>query len=210
MAQGKYISIQGEKLWIPIKYEKLPKFSFKCGKIIHFTQCNEVLDLNGTKQFGPWMRGDLPRQGALIVVVGKSDGRIEMEHTKKNPQPIEHSYSNKQENCLMDQSFHEGIDSLHNRPMGGIEDSNIEPCELNPASKVPLTETSLFDDPKRKKRQKFGLPKAPFGKVVYTRSSTRSKWVGLKDYFENVYPNVLGEKAEMLNNKVQGDMLPIT
>lgn len=49
LAQGKYIIIQGEKLWIPIKYEKLPKVSFKCRKIIHLTQCNEVLDLNGTK-----------------------------------------------------------------------------------------------------------------------------------------------------------------
>lgn len=97
------------------------------------------------------MRGDLPRQGAPTVVVGKSEGRIEMEHTKKNPQLIECNYSNGQENCLMDQSFHEGIDSLHNRPMGGIEDSNIEPYELNPTSKVPFTETFLFDDPKRKK-----------------------------------------------------------
>lgn len=35
LARGRTITIKGQVLWIPVNYEKLPHFCFRCGCIIH-------------------------------------------------------------------------------------------------------------------------------------------------------------------------------
>lgn len=35
LARGTSATVKGEKHWVSFKYEKLPKFCFKCGCIIH-------------------------------------------------------------------------------------------------------------------------------------------------------------------------------
>lgn len=35
LARGRRITIWGETLWVIMKYEKLPKIYFKCGRILH-------------------------------------------------------------------------------------------------------------------------------------------------------------------------------
>ncbi|KAF5472196.1 hypothetical protein F2P56_004583 [Juglans regia] len=55
LARGRTITIKGQVLWIPVKYEKLPHFCFRCGCIIH----DEVgcRGKDGEEiQFGAWMR----------------------------------------------------------------------------------------------------------------------------------------------------------
>ncbi|XP_041019827.1 uncharacterized protein LOC121261463 [Juglans microcarpa x Juglans regia] len=57
LARGRTITMKGEKLWIPVKYEKLPRFCFECGCLIHGPQgCTGKL---GEKlQYGVWLRAD--------------------------------------------------------------------------------------------------------------------------------------------------------
>lgn len=35
ISRGQTINLKGNRLCIPLKYEKLPKLCFKCGRIIH-------------------------------------------------------------------------------------------------------------------------------------------------------------------------------
>ncbi|XP_041011254.1 uncharacterized protein LOC121255023 [Juglans microcarpa x Juglans regia] len=35
IARRRKVTINGSKFWIPLKYEKLPRFYFKCGRILH-------------------------------------------------------------------------------------------------------------------------------------------------------------------------------
>lgn len=35
LARGRTINVGGDKLWIPIRYKKLPRFYFSCGCIAH-------------------------------------------------------------------------------------------------------------------------------------------------------------------------------
>lgn len=39
LTRGRFLNINGEKQWIPIKYEKLPKVCFICEKINHSNSC---------------------------------------------------------------------------------------------------------------------------------------------------------------------------
>lgn len=82
---NEHISIQGEKLWILIKYEKLTKFCFKCGKILHLTVVNAFSDLNDTKQLGPWLRSELRRHGTSPTVGGKLNDTTRTKPPEKNP-----------------------------------------------------------------------------------------------------------------------------
>lgn len=45
-----------EKIWVPIMYEKLPKFYFTRGKFIHDSSCWSSSDSSHSQQFREWMR----------------------------------------------------------------------------------------------------------------------------------------------------------
>lgn len=62
LAIGRMTSVQGDKVWIPIKYEKLPKVYFVCGYLVHEADgCmskSESLSQHAkkTQQFNSWLR----------------------------------------------------------------------------------------------------------------------------------------------------------
>lgn len=57
--RGRTINVQGNRRWVPLKYEKIPCMYFKCGWIIHnFQGCfNSDYQISQTtevaNQFGP-------------------------------------------------------------------------------------------------------------------------------------------------------------
>lgn len=58
LARGRAITLHGLKYWIPLQYEKIPRFCFKCGRILHVGDaCSESdQSSNDTHQFGTWLR----------------------------------------------------------------------------------------------------------------------------------------------------------
>lgn len=64
------ISVAGDNLWIPVKYEKLPKFCFGCGRILHEDGCCSLEEPPSSEQFGVWLRIEVhhkpwPRKGEV-------------------------------------------------------------------------------------------------------------------------------------------------
>lgn len=55
---GRTINLLGNKIWIPLTYEKLPRICFKCGKIFHRPQGFDRKDYKTNKQYGTWLRVD--------------------------------------------------------------------------------------------------------------------------------------------------------
>jgi hypothetical protein len=64
LLRGRKLKINGSSTLITFQYEKLPKFCFRCGAIMHgSTGCPERHDVraqNATAQYGPWMRAPSP------------------------------------------------------------------------------------------------------------------------------------------------------
>ncbi|XP_040997111.1 uncharacterized protein At4g02000-like [Juglans microcarpa x Juglans regia] len=64
IARGRMINVRGNREWIPIQYEKLPKICFKCGQIVHISgNCSgeggKSSETEGkTAQFRPWLHAD--------------------------------------------------------------------------------------------------------------------------------------------------------
>jgi hypothetical protein len=66
LPRGRFLKLKNKTLWIDFKYEKIPKFCFKCGVICHRAEgcVNEVQRWkNGRGQvnkYGPWLRVGTP------------------------------------------------------------------------------------------------------------------------------------------------------
>lgn len=57
VARGRTIMYEGKSMWIPFKYEKLPKICFKCGCMTHGKLGCQGGDNQGeSQQFGSWLR----------------------------------------------------------------------------------------------------------------------------------------------------------
>lgn len=56
LACDRKISVAREDLWILVKYEKLPKFYFGCGRILHEDGGFSLKKPPSSKQFGVWLR----------------------------------------------------------------------------------------------------------------------------------------------------------
>lgn len=59
LTRGRMLHLNGRSLWIGFKYEKLPRFCYKCGVILHGRQgCRGVGSISNTKQkaYGQWLR----------------------------------------------------------------------------------------------------------------------------------------------------------
>lgn len=60
LARGRTVMLQDVKTWIPIQYEKLPRFCMQCGRVIHDKLgCPSSSAMKtGSKQFGSWLRAE--------------------------------------------------------------------------------------------------------------------------------------------------------
>ncbi|XP_035544690.1 uncharacterized protein At4g02000-like [Juglans regia] len=63
LARGRTIChVQGEKVWLPLKYERLPRVCFDCGCMVHgregclFKPTDNFGLFEHADQFGPWLR----------------------------------------------------------------------------------------------------------------------------------------------------------
>jgi hypothetical protein len=62
LARGPKLHLQSKSLWIAFKYEKLPKYCYSCGVILHgrmgcsspASRRNPIKDED--QPFGPWLR----------------------------------------------------------------------------------------------------------------------------------------------------------
>jgi hypothetical protein len=87
LARGRKINLEGTPIWIPFKYEKLPKFCFQCGVICHgpegCTKRSEMKNQNDTNQFRPWLRVPSPPRR-----VERNQGDVPMKHGRNYSENI--------------------------------------------------------------------------------------------------------------------------
>lgn len=62
LARRRSLEVRVDKVLIPIRYEKLPRFCFSCGKIIHDSDCHKEGEQLGQNQFGSWLRVESQRR----------------------------------------------------------------------------------------------------------------------------------------------------
>lgn len=60
--RGRPINIKGDKLWIPITYEKLPRLCFQCGRIVHGSKGCDQRGLKASTQYGSGLRASIGRK----------------------------------------------------------------------------------------------------------------------------------------------------
>jgi hypothetical protein len=62
LSKGRFLHIHDKEVWIDFKYERIPRFCFKCGTVRHGgRECiaperRKALRNGGEAQFGPWLR----------------------------------------------------------------------------------------------------------------------------------------------------------
>lgn len=67
LERGRALNFNGQTSWVSFKYEKLPLFCFKCGRILHGSNGCSVrikhgVNADGTEsQWGAWLRADAPK-----------------------------------------------------------------------------------------------------------------------------------------------------
>ncbi|XP_042969019.1 uncharacterized protein LOC122301691 [Carya illinoinensis] len=93
LARGRTFKLQGVQTWVPITYEKLPRFCLDCGRIIHGEmKCNSAAGIKSdTKQFGSWLRADggvrrfpySPRRGDTMAGKSRSSEEGQPEGSKE-------------------------------------------------------------------------------------------------------------------------------
>ncbi|XP_042962419.1 uncharacterized protein LOC122296681 [Carya illinoinensis] len=78
--RGRTIMVKGKEMWIPFSYEKLPRFCFSCGCIVHREECcsNIYGKEEGEEQYGSWMRASSGPQGRFYT-----NNRTESERKNK-------------------------------------------------------------------------------------------------------------------------------
>ncbi|XP_062173686.1 uncharacterized protein LOC133879165 [Alnus glutinosa] len=63
LARGRMLHLEDKSIWIPFKYEKIPKFCYSCGVIKHCkTGCRNLGNRRsgGEAPFGSWLKVSLP------------------------------------------------------------------------------------------------------------------------------------------------------
>lgn len=85
LARGRSLEVYGEKLWIPIRYKKLPRFCFNCGKIIHGMDCHVEGDKKGLNQFGSRLRVENQRRREHFSIEYRNSTRLDKQLEFHNP-----------------------------------------------------------------------------------------------------------------------------
>jgi hypothetical protein len=68
LSRGRTITLRNKTMWVPFKYEKIPKYCFKCGVIRHGTRgcvrvgVQKASSRDGEQEFGPWLRVPSPNR----------------------------------------------------------------------------------------------------------------------------------------------------
>lgn len=64
IARGRTINLLGNKIWVPLSYDKLQKLCFGCGGIIHGVGgCDSSKGNDGESQYGTWLHAQHNYQG---------------------------------------------------------------------------------------------------------------------------------------------------
>lgn len=92
LVRGKRVTIEGrESRWVFFKYERLPKFCYRCGRLDHREKyCLEITNLmnkerEGCIQYGAWLKGEPRRMGGREQVkIGEEVGQ------ETRPEPCMH------------------------------------------------------------------------------------------------------------------------
>lgn len=67
LERGRAIHVGGKTHWVTFKYEKLPIFCFRCGRILHEAGgCPERVVVGSEARWGPWLRAD-PQKNSFGV-----------------------------------------------------------------------------------------------------------------------------------------------
>lgn len=72
LGRCRLLNFDGETLWIPIKYKKLPRLFLNCGRIVHEAACKDEKMSADSPQYGTWLRAGLLRRGWLKEANGDS------------------------------------------------------------------------------------------------------------------------------------------
>jgi hypothetical protein len=68
LSRGRIIKVQDKELWVPFQYEKIPRFCFKCGVVMHNSQTcgsyggRKTQRAEETEDYGPWLRVASPKR----------------------------------------------------------------------------------------------------------------------------------------------------
>ncbi|XP_040987664.1 uncharacterized protein LOC121235381 [Juglans microcarpa x Juglans regia] len=78
LLRGVFLSFAGKKTWVPLKYERLPTFCFKCGVIKHAKSGCSVSSLGDSKlQYGAWLRAPATKDSEDLH---KTYGNVDTQH----------------------------------------------------------------------------------------------------------------------------------
>nr|POE69162.1 uncharacterized protein CFP56_74507 [Quercus suber] len=90
LVRGKRISIEGgESRWVFFKYERLPNFCYRCGKLDHGEkecaekQCSTNREEEGCMQYGAWLRGEPGRRAGNVQGNAEGASRTNVKQTRE-------------------------------------------------------------------------------------------------------------------------------
>jgi hypothetical protein len=96
LSRGRIIKVQEKDIWVAFQYEKIPRFCFTCGIVVHCSKkCGEyggrrVQRAEGTEDFGPWLRVASPsRRTSQRPGWSKSRTRERWSDSHSNEEPME-------------------------------------------------------------------------------------------------------------------------
>jgi hypothetical protein len=85
--RGRALNFGGKSSWIEFKYEKLPLFCFRCGRLVHGSKgcpappATHIHDREETKPWGSWLRAIDPRRKGATAGTGFRDGGATSNHS---------------------------------------------------------------------------------------------------------------------------------
>jgi hypothetical protein len=93
LARGRMLKVQGKSMWIAFQYERLPRFCFNCGVIIHgklgCPYKNKMKHQEGFTEYGYWLRAPSPTRRSERAI-GRGTRNSETRHssppTEADPQ----------------------------------------------------------------------------------------------------------------------------
>jgi hypothetical protein len=72
LEHGRALELEGKSHWVNFKYENLPLFCYQCSRVVHEKMICPVRPKQrfnaeeGEKEWGPWLRAELPRKKKIM------------------------------------------------------------------------------------------------------------------------------------------------